>query len=80
MLCITHLPQVAAHASRHLKVTKQHAADGRIKTNVEALEGDEARLAEVAAMMGVGSDMAAAEQIYRSARGVAANDAHPSVQ
>lgn len=50
VLCITHLPQVAAAAHRQFAVSKQF--DGqRTTTAVEALEGNE-RVAELARMLG----------------------------
>jgi DNA repair protein RecN (Recombination protein N) len=50
VLCVTHLPQVAARASRHLAVAKK---TGRGRTHVEVIpvEGNE-RLGEVARMLG----------------------------
>ena len=72
VLCITHLPQVAAHAGLHLRVSKESSADdGRVVTRVEELREEEARVAEVAAMMGTGNDTAAAEEILRAAQDVA---------
>ena len=50
VLCITHLPQVAAYADRHFKVEKQ-VVDGRTTTAV-ALLGDDERVAEMARMLG----------------------------
>ncbi len=50
VLCITHLPQLAAYGGQHYRVVK-HVEDGRTTTLVEALEGD-ARLAELALMLG----------------------------
>jgi len=50
VLCITHLPQVAAFGDEHYRVSKR-AADGRTVTRVERLD-DEAREMEVARMMG----------------------------
>jgi len=50
VLAITHLPQVAAFADRHLKVEKK-VEEGRTATRVELLDG-EARVAEVARMLG----------------------------
>jgi DNA repair protein RecN (Recombination protein N) len=50
VLCITHLPQVAAFGDAHFRVTKQ-AAGGRTVTRVERLD-DDARETEVARMMG----------------------------
>ena len=50
VLCITHLPQVAAFGDAHYRVSKQ-TADGRTVTRVERLD-EEARETEVARMMG----------------------------
>jgi DNA repair protein RecN (Recombination protein N) len=54
VLCVTHLPQLAAFGEQHLRVLKQ-IRDGRTETQVEALKG-EARLIELAQMMGEVSD------------------------
>ncbi|HVM25801.1 MAG TPA: DNA repair protein RecN [Candidatus Limnocylindrales bacterium] len=70
VLCVTHLPQVAAHADAHLVVGKR-VADGRTATDARAVEGDE-RTAELAAMLGgerAGEEArAAADALLRSAR------------
>lgn len=50
VLCITHLPTVAAHGSQHLQVAKQ-ARDGRTTVRV-ALLTDEDRVDEVARLLG----------------------------
>jgi DNA repair protein RecN (Recombination protein N) len=50
VLCITHLPQVAALGSEHLRVVKR-IDDGRTHTDVELLSG-RARVEELAAMLG----------------------------
>ena len=49
MLCITHLPQVAAFADQHLRVEKRWSRKDRHRGR--ELEG-EARVAEVARMLG----------------------------
>lgn len=49
VLCVTHLPQVAAHADHHIRIVKQ-VADGRTRTEVEHLQ-PEARVEELARMM-----------------------------
>lgn len=50
VLCVTHLPQVAAYGARHFVVTK--ASEGaRTWSDIEEVEG-EARLIEVALMLG----------------------------
>ena len=50
VLCITHLPQLAAYGDQHFKVEKQ-VQQGRTVTQVFPLEG-EARVEELAAMLG----------------------------
>jgi DNA repair protein RecN (Recombination protein N) len=50
VLCVTHLPQLAAFGQQHYRVLKQVHA-GRTTTQVEALQG-ETRILELAAMMG----------------------------
>ncbi len=54
VLCVTHLPQLAARADAHLKVSKQVDA-GRTHTVVQAL-GDAARISELADMLGENND------------------------
>jgi len=49
VLCVTHLPQIAAWADRHLRVSKA-VAGGRTRTTVEALEGPR-RVDELARML-----------------------------
>ena len=54
VLCVTHLPQLAAFGEQHLQVSKK-IQDGRTLTNVTTLnEGD--RLVELAQMLGESSD------------------------
>jgi DNA repair protein RecN (Recombination protein N) len=50
VLCVTHLPQIAAHADRHLAVCKR-VQRGRTITEVRPLDPDE-RVEEVARMLG----------------------------
>jgi DNA repair protein RecN (Recombination protein N) len=50
VLCITHLPQLAAYGNQHFRVAKQ-VADGRTYTQVEALQGENRRK-ELALMLG----------------------------
>jgi DNA repair protein RecN (Recombination protein N) len=50
VLCITHLPQIAAFADAHFRVRKQ-VLDGRTVTRVERLDDDE-RVEELARMLG----------------------------
>ncbi|MDQ2689808.1 MAG: DNA repair protein RecN, partial [Chloroflexota bacterium] len=70
VLCVTHLPQVAAHADAHVVVGKR-VTDGRTATEARLL-GAEERGRELAAMLageGAGEEaQAAAEALLRSAR------------
>ena len=50
VLCITHLPQIASYADRHLTVRKEVTGD-RTETKVRPMEGAE-RLQELAEMIG----------------------------
>ncbi len=49
VIVVSHLPQVAAHAAHHLRVSKR-TEKGRTHTQVEAVSGD-VRLLEIAAMI-----------------------------
>lgn len=66
VLCVTHLPQLAAYGNQHFKVLKE-IKDGRTITQVEALEGEE-RLRELAQMMGEISEgtLQSAQEILES--------------
>ncbi len=60
ILCITHLPQIAAWANRHLRISKAVEGKGKsrtTRTTVAALEGDQ-RVAELAEML-AGADVTA---------------------
>jgi DNA repair protein RecN (Recombination protein N) len=50
VLCVTHLPQVAAHADAHFQIAKRER-DGRTVTEVHRLD-HEGRIVELAAMIG----------------------------
>lgn len=50
VMCVTHLPQVAARAGRHYRVSKTHGMGG-VRTSVALLD-EEARTEEVARMLG----------------------------
>jgi DNA repair protein RecN (Recombination protein N) len=50
VLCVTHLPQLAAYADQHFKVEKA-VGDGRTTTKIVDLK-DEPRLLELANMLG----------------------------
>ncbi|MFQ5512297.1 MAG: DNA repair protein RecN [Candidatus Krumholzibacteriia bacterium] len=52
IICITHMPQIAARAGRHLVVSKRTSA-GRTSAGVTAVDG-EVRLKEIARMLGGG--------------------------
>ena len=56
VLCITHLPQVAAHATAHYVVTKQ-VKNGRTTSEIQLL-GKKERVTELARMLGGQSDAA----------------------
>jgi DNA repair protein RecN (Recombination protein N) len=49
VICVTHLPMIAALAAHHLRVTK-HVSGGRTVARIDAVEGD-ARVAELARML-----------------------------
>ncbi len=52
VLCVTHLPQIAAHADAHFRITKRER-DGRTVTELERLDR-EGRIVELAHMLGSG--------------------------
>lgn len=63
VICITHLPQIACQARRHLHVSKSEA-DGRTRTQV-AMLGEDERIEELSRMLG-GSKITA--EVRESAR------------
>ena len=77
VLCVTHLPQIAAHADAHFRIEKRER-DGRTVTEVTPL-GESGRVEELAQMLGSGDagiasarelrDRAAAWQTSRAASG-----------
>ena len=80
VVCVTHLPQIAAYADNHLRIQKVER-DGRTVTQVEPLVGDGRRV-ELAHMLGgsAGADaalsaadalLAAAERVRGSSTAVA---------
>jgi DNA repair protein RecN (Recombination protein N) len=77
VLCVTHLPQVAAQGHRHLRVSKS-GEGGSIGIGVDALDGD-ARGEEVARMLGgveiTRETLAHARQMLDSAAGPARTNA-----
>ena len=50
VLCVTHLPQIAAYADAHFQIAKRER-DGRTVTDVTALDR-EGRIVELAQMLG----------------------------
>ncbi len=72
VLCITHLPQIAARADHHFHIEK-HVTAGRTRTTVTSL-GDEGRVDEIARMLGGahvtdGIRASARELLARKAKG-----------
>ncbi len=55
VICITHLPQVAAYGDHHFTVTKEVAGQ-QTRTNLSEMMGEE-RVQEVAAMLGSTTDL-----------------------
>ncbi|MFT7091892.1 MAG: DNA repair protein RecN (Recombination protein N), partial [Candidatus Azotimanducaceae bacterium] len=71
IICVTHLPQVAAQGHQHLIVEK--SSNGKQATSLVKQLDDVARVKEIARMLG-GLDMtehsiAHAEEMYQSAQG-----------
>jgi DNA repair protein RecN (Recombination protein N) len=73
VVCVTHLPQVAAHAHHHMHIAKD-VADGRTRTSVTPLVSD-ARVEELARMMAGGTSApllaGARELLHEKAKGEA---------
>ena len=69
VLCVTHLPQIAAWADTHFRIGKA-VQDGRTYSGAESLSGDE-RAGEIAGMLGSGASVAQAarEMLERAAEG-----------
>lgn len=64
VLCVSHLPQVAAYGQYHICVRKDvERAGGRVSTRFDVLSSEEDRVAEVAAMLGLTRE--AAEELLR---------------
>ncbi len=70
VLCVTHLPQLAAFADRHFQARKS-LSDARAATEVRELRDEEARVAELAEMLGAASaaGLASARELLAAARG-----------
>jgi DNA repair protein RecN (Recombination protein N) len=58
VLCVTHLPGIAAHADAHFRIEKRER-DGRTVTEVQPLD-ETGRIEELAAMLGGGAETARA--------------------
>ena len=71
VLCITHLPQIASYADRHLTVRKS-VSGNQTETTVRVMQGDE-RLQELSEMVGgprvTETTRAQARELLESARG-----------
>ncbi len=70
VLCVTHLPQLAAFGEQHLHVRK-NIQDGRTSTHVEILSGEN-RMLELAQMMGEISEgtRRSAAELLESVKGI----------
>jgi len=70
VLCVTHLPQLAAFGEQHLHVRK-NIQDGRTSTHVESLSGEK-RMLELAQMMGEISEgtRRSAAELLESVKGI----------
>jgi len=82
VLCITHLPQVAAHADAHMLVEKT-SSRGRTWSSVRVLDAGAPRTRELARMLSgaivTSEALAAAEALVRAARESAAPPGAPKV-
>jgi DNA repair protein RecN (Recombination protein N) len=78
VLCITHLPQLAAYGDDHFHVSK-HAAGDRTVTSVDKLGGDR-QISELARMMGTDSEAgrASAAEIMAEVEKVKKGQSEPS--
>jgi DNA repair protein RecN (Recombination protein N) len=68
VLCITHLPQVAARADSHVVIEKAETSAGA-RTTLHRLRGEEAVEAELVRMLGADADDTAAREHVRQLRG-----------
>lgn len=71
VICVTHLPQIASFASTHFYVWKEDAAE-HTRARIRKLEDDEARVGEIARMLGgekiAASAVAHARELLDAAR------------
>jgi len=79
VVVVTHLPQVAAYADRHLLVDKARAGDGPARSRVRTLDEDE-RVGELARMLAgldeTDTGRAHAEELLAAARAHRETDRH----
>ena len=70
VLCVTHLPQLAAYADRHFRAHKAQSGS-EVATRLTALESDEARVMELAEMLGThgAAGLQSARELLAVARG-----------
>ncbi len=68
VLCITHLPQVAARADAHVVIEKSDQGSG-VRTSLTAVRGEDAVLDELVRMLGADATDAAAREHARQLRG-----------
>ena len=52
VICVSHLPQVAAYAGNHIKASKTVDENGKMEIQFHALKHDSERAEEINAMMG----------------------------
>jgi DNA repair protein RecN (Recombination protein N) len=72
VLCITHLPQVAARADAHVVIAKADSGSG-VRTTLTALHGEAEVEDEIVRMLGAdATDTAAREHVRRLRSGAAA--------
>jgi DNA repair protein RecN (Recombination protein N) len=76
VLCVTRLPQIAAHAEHHFRVTKRVVA-GRTHTSVEPLDEAE-RVEELARMLGGEQATAASRRHAAELLAAARSDPRPT--
>lgn len=69
VVCITHLPQVAARADTHVVIEKSPDASGAVRTTLHAIEGEAGVELELMRMLGAAVDDAAAQTHVRQLRG-----------
>jgi len=58
VICVSHLPQVAAYASNHIRATKAMDEGGNMEIQFHQLKNDRERTEEINAMMGTSENLA----------------------